>query len=320
MDKEKSLVILDPSLKRGFTSVPNAVLFAPDLSMAAKCLYAVILGFAWQEDECFPGQERLAEACGCTDRTVRKYLDELKEYGLISWVQRGLNRPNIYYIHDLSKIERLKALKIKDRKELSGPDRKELSVLDRKELSDKEYSDQEYIVVVDLAPGLDDENKPSNENTGSSVEKDSAVSVLLPAKIKFEEDAAQNPDLSLKERPEWEEIREKVRDAAGAEISAGFANEILGKYPSEKVHSAIRELKRQVEHGVKINGVGAWLRRALERDFQPDQPARIVSKPEKKGGNNRTPRARPRALPETSYRRTPEEERKRKEFLRSLYI
>jgi hypothetical protein len=33
--------------------MPNNVLFAPDLSMAAKCLYAILLSFAWQEDECY---------------------------------------------------------------------------------------------------------------------------------------------------------------------------------------------------------------------------------------------------------------------------
>ncbi|SFR11702.1 Helix-turn-helix domain-containing protein [Desulfoscipio geothermicus DSM 3669] len=130
------------------------VLFAPDLSMPAKCLYSILLAFAWQEEECFPGQERLAEAAGCTDRTIRKYLEELKKYGLISWVQRGLNQTNIYYIHDLAQNERLKALNHKDRKErsdpdrkgFSEPDRKERSGQDRKKLSDKEYSVEEYSV------------------------------------------------------------------------------------------------------------------------------------------------------------------------------
>lgn len=120
--------------------MPNKILFAHDLSMQAKCLYAILLAFAWQEEECFPGQDRLAKAAGCTDRTIRKYLDELKQYGLISWLQRGLNQTNIYYIHDLSQIERLHPLGNKDRKALSGPDRKALSGQDRKELSDKEYS------------------------------------------------------------------------------------------------------------------------------------------------------------------------------------
>jgi len=37
--------------------------------------------FAWQDKETFPGQARLAQAAGCTERTVRTYLNELKEAG-----------------------------------------------------------------------------------------------------------------------------------------------------------------------------------------------------------------------------------------------
>lgn len=86
---EKTLIIQDPVLKKGFTATPNIVLTAPGLSLGAKAIYAILLMFAWQEDECWPGQEKLAEAAGCTDRTIHRYLDELRDYGLISWVQQG---------------------------------------------------------------------------------------------------------------------------------------------------------------------------------------------------------------------------------------
>lgn len=81
---EKTLIILDPVLRRGFTSDPNCVLFAPDLSMPAKCLYTILLAFAWQDNECWPGQGKLSEAAGCHINTVEKYLKELRDYGLIS--------------------------------------------------------------------------------------------------------------------------------------------------------------------------------------------------------------------------------------------
>ncbi len=165
MSDKKTLIILDPALKKGFTSIPNIVLYAKNLSMTAKCLYSILLSFAWSESECFPGQERLAEVAGVTDRTIRKYLDELKEYGLVSWVQRGLNQTNVYYINDLSKIEGLKPLGDADRKALSGPDRKGPSGQERKELSDKEYS-VENVVVVE-APPL--EGIITNENVSSTV-------------------------------------------------------------------------------------------------------------------------------------------------------
>jgi len=83
-DSQKSLVILDPTLKTGFSSIPNKVLFAPGLSMSAKCLYAMILALVSKEDECLPGQGRFAEIAGCTKRSIRKYLDELKNHDLVS--------------------------------------------------------------------------------------------------------------------------------------------------------------------------------------------------------------------------------------------
>lgn len=100
--EEKAPVIQDAMLANGFTAVPNRVIFDSGLSMAARCLYAVLLAFARGGSKCVVGQEELAKACGCTDRTVRKYLDELRESGLVSWVQRGLNMPNVYCIHGLS--------------------------------------------------------------------------------------------------------------------------------------------------------------------------------------------------------------------------
>lgn len=142
---EKTLVILDPTLRRGFTSIPNCVLRAQGLSLAAKALYAILLSFAW-DGECFPGKQALAQAAGVDVRTVRKYLVELREYGLISWVRRGLNQTNVYYVHDLRTVDRLKLLILADRKELSDPDRNGLSDQDRNERSDKEYS-HEHVVV-----------------------------------------------------------------------------------------------------------------------------------------------------------------------------
>lgn len=228
---------------------------------------------------------KISEACGCTDRTIRKYLDELRNYGLISWVQRGLNQTNIYFINELSKVGRLKSLKDKDRKECSGQE--------RKELSDKEYSvennnNNNNVVVFDPALGLDDENKPTIETVSSTARDSSAVFSLLVNSRKGA----------------WEEIREKVREVAGADIYVSFAQEIAHKYPKEKVDAIIEVLGRQLRAGVEIRGVGAWLRAALERGFKPDQPAaKVIPKPERKvpyRGRARPPK------PETSYQRTPE--------------
>src|SRR5215212_3927159 len=95
--------ILDPVLRQGFVQLPRAVLKAPKLTRNAKCLYALLLDYAWQEGSSFPGQLRLAEDLGVTDRTIRTDLAELKEFGLIDWKQRGMNKTNVYYILALAR-------------------------------------------------------------------------------------------------------------------------------------------------------------------------------------------------------------------------
>ncbi len=143
--------------------------------MAAKCLYAILLAFAWQEDECFPGQERLAEAAGCTDRTVRKYLEELKEFGMVSWVQRGLNQTNIYYIHDLNRIGTLKPLPCKD----------------RKELFDIRILSKNNVVVED---GQQNKNPITKDSMSSTVENDGAA-FDLPGSV--EEESCGNEQIQI---------------------------------------------------------------------------------------------------------------------------
>ena len=58
--------------------------------------FAVLLSYAWQNDYCFPGQERLAEDLGLSDRSVRTLLKSLETNGFIVIRQRGQGKTNIY--------------------------------------------------------------------------------------------------------------------------------------------------------------------------------------------------------------------------------
>ena len=98
----KTLVFEDSNLRRGFAQVPNAVLRDAKLSHAAVRLYALLLSYAWSENECWPGQDTLADAMGCTARTVYSTLNELREAKLICWRRRGQGKSSIYTIKKLS--------------------------------------------------------------------------------------------------------------------------------------------------------------------------------------------------------------------------
>ena len=84
---------------KGFTQVPNHVLVSGKLSPGAKLTYAMLLKYAWQNDFCFPGQERLANDMGVTDRSVRTYLQELETQKFVNIRQRGLGKPNLYELN-----------------------------------------------------------------------------------------------------------------------------------------------------------------------------------------------------------------------------
>ncbi len=102
-----TLLLEDQTLRYGFIQLPKQVLYARNLSRDAKLLYAVLLGYAWQEGRCFPGYRRLCEDMGASENMVRKYMRELEAVDLLRQKRRGLGKTNIYTLRDLrtAKIE-----------------------------------------------------------------------------------------------------------------------------------------------------------------------------------------------------------------------
>lgn len=121
----------DAATAMGFTQVPNFLLKSKKLSSGDKMAFAMLLSYAWQNDFCFPGQARLAEDLGLSDRSVRTNLKSLEANGLLRIKRRGQGKTNIYEL-DL-KPPGFVSL---DRKKTSGLDRKAASAPDRKRTSD----------------------------------------------------------------------------------------------------------------------------------------------------------------------------------------
>lgn len=99
--KEKNLQLdtVNPVLANGFTQVPNFILKDPNLSIGAKVTYAMFLSYAWHNDSCFPGQDRLAEDMGMSRSRVTEFVSELERGGLVTITRRGQGRTNLYTIH-----------------------------------------------------------------------------------------------------------------------------------------------------------------------------------------------------------------------------
>ena len=96
--KEKNIILrgADALSTRGFTQVPNHVLESEKISPGAKLTYAMLLKYAWQNNFCFPGQDRLAKDMGVSLRSTNAYIQELEKNTFIHVKRRGQGKPNLY--------------------------------------------------------------------------------------------------------------------------------------------------------------------------------------------------------------------------------
>ena len=88
-DRNLRLRGADIATQRGWTGVPNFILESKQISIGAKLTYAMLLKYAREMDECFPGQDRLAKDMGNGVRSVVRYIAELEEVEELSESSRG---------------------------------------------------------------------------------------------------------------------------------------------------------------------------------------------------------------------------------------
>jgi hypothetical protein len=89
VEQNMKLNTADPIARYGFTQLPNFILRNPELSANAKTVYSLLLSYAWHNNLCFPGQERLAEHMGVNASTVSRAITELEDFSLIEIERRG---------------------------------------------------------------------------------------------------------------------------------------------------------------------------------------------------------------------------------------
>lgn len=101
-DNERWAIFEDQVLASGFTQIPNLVILNPRLSMQAKYLYGLLLSYAWKDPFSFPGQKRLCKLCNVKKAdTLRPYLQELHDSGVMTIVRRGQGKTNLYRFNAL---------------------------------------------------------------------------------------------------------------------------------------------------------------------------------------------------------------------------
>lgn len=98
IERNMRIASADPIAQHGFTQLPNFILRDPDLSANAKTAYSLLLSYAWHNDLCFPGQERLAKDMGMHIASVSRAIKELEDCSLIEIERRGQGKTNFYTI------------------------------------------------------------------------------------------------------------------------------------------------------------------------------------------------------------------------------
>ena len=181
--EDKTVILQDESLKQfqgGFTAIPNRILQNGELSLGARMTYAMLLKYAWQDDFCFPAQERIANDLGVTARSVRTFLNELRETNLITWKRKGLNRPNTYYILKLPNITKEKDKEKSGAEKFSAPDRKPTSAPDRKPTSAYKHSYYEDTINnVNVASNTKNVKKRSTTTGDARAQENNTIDELM---------------------------------------------------------------------------------------------------------------------------------------------
>ena len=103
IEQNMKLNTADPIARYGFTQLPNFILRNPDLSANAKTVYSLLLSYAWHNNLCFPGQDRLAKDIGMSIGSVNGFIKELEACGLIEITRRGQGKTNLYTVNFIVK-------------------------------------------------------------------------------------------------------------------------------------------------------------------------------------------------------------------------
>jgi len=277
---DRTVVIQDEHLRQfagGFTSIPNRVLENNGISLGARMTYAMLLKYAWQKNFCFPAQESIAQDLAVSDRSVRTFLNELRDKKLISWKRQGLNRPNIYYILKLPDLNPNSPNGHSGSENISGPDRKQASGQERKQASDKEYSSkntQNTVTVIKKPPSKKNPAPRAKQINWTALQRkygldESRVGRILPL-VELQQRVLHQPEAN--HGLYVQRAAEAVRDRLDAALEQQLRNA-----EEDFARKAPRTTRSQVFHG-------RWRNYLEDRSKQTADPEALADLTKRSGG------------------------------------
>ena len=109
--EEERIEFNDALMSLGFVTVPRVILRSPVLTLQAKAVFIMLLDYAWNKAQCFPGRDRLATDAGVHVNSIDKHIKELTNIGLLHIERRGKKRTNVYKIMISGDVKWLDVLK-----------------------------------------------------------------------------------------------------------------------------------------------------------------------------------------------------------------
>lgn len=98
---ESNITCDDGLFARGFLMLPVLVAQEDRLSVGAKFLFQVLYYYLWRGDD-YPGHEQVAIDFGGSEKSVRNWLQELVDLGLLERFRPGQGKPNYYVLKNPS--------------------------------------------------------------------------------------------------------------------------------------------------------------------------------------------------------------------------
>lgn len=143
--EEKSVRFESDFEQGGFTACPNVVLTNAELSIQARLTYCMLRFYAWQGEDCWPGQDLLCRLIGCSPRSLRYYIQELELARLVRVERRGMGRTNRYVLivpdwQPAAALDRQPVAAL-DRQPVAGPIEEDSKEEDTKETGVREVFD-----------------------------------------------------------------------------------------------------------------------------------------------------------------------------------
>ena len=89
--------VRDPLLRDQFAQLPMSIFCAHELGTGAKLTYSMLLRLAW-EGRGYPGHEACSDRFGPSVASIKRYLAELHEWGLINAYRASYGSTNSYQV------------------------------------------------------------------------------------------------------------------------------------------------------------------------------------------------------------------------------